>query len=385
MTVTRDRDALALVTEALRRLDALHRRTGCVADRDDEAVLTAAAAVPAGLLHGEPITVKDWIDVAGFRCSGGQQVHAERRPEVDATAVARLRAAGAVVVAKTAVQVDSERFGRVSNPRDSRRSPGGSSSGDAAAVAGGAVRLGIGSDSGGSVRVPAAWCGVVGLKPSAGLVPTTGHFPRIGARSDGRTVLGAIAAHVDLAWRAIEVMAGLDDADGGAAPVRLGDPADVSIRDLRICIGSPGQQPVAPEVQDALHRARSVLSGVGAHDAGLPPDWLDEALRVTQAYWQRHERTGAQVEQDLEDWDRFRRRVLREHRDVDVIITPTVAAGAPLHRPMCTDDYLFCLPASLAGAPAISIPLGESAVQVIARRWSDHVAVAVARVIERKG
>jgi amidase len=376
--------AVLSVQSALDRLDAVATRTGCVADRDDDAVLAAAAAAPTGPLAGEPITVKDWIDVTGFRCSGGWVQHADRRPDADATVVARLRAAGAVVVAKSAVLVDSEVFGPVRNPHDPARSPGASSSGDGAAVGGGAVRLGIGSDSGGSIRVPAAWCGVVGMKPSAGLVPLTGHFPRLGDRSDGRTVIGPLAASVDLAWRAVTVMAGPDGADGGVAPVPLGDPAHVDVTAVRVALGSPGGRAVSPPVADAMAQAWERLRAAGATLAGPPPDWLDEGRRITEAYWDRARRTGEQVARDLFDWDRFRRRVLLETGDVDVVVTPTVAEMAPLHRAMRTEDYLFCLPASLTGAPAVTVPVGDGAVQVIAPRWADHVAVAVARVIEAR-
>ena len=376
--VTRAHDALA-------RLDDVAARTNCVADRDDEAALGAAASAPDGPLHGEPITVKDWVDVAGFRCSGGEVDQAERRPTDDAVAVARLRAAGAVVIAKTAVQVDSDRFGPVRHPHDPSRSPGGSSSGEGATVGGGVVRLGVGSDSGGSVRVPAAWCGVVGIKPSTGLIPSTGHFPRIGGRGDGRTVIGPLAVSVDLAWLAVRVMAGPDGADGAVAPVTVGDPDDIDVSALRVAVGSPGGAPVSDPVAAALERARHVVSEAGATDAGAPPDWLDEARRITEAYWSRRRRTGAQVDQDLDDWDVFRTHVLTATRTIDAIITPTVGEMAPPHRDMETGDYAFCLPASLTGAPAISVPVGDGAVQVIAHRWRDDVAVAVARVVEAAG
>jgi Asp-tRNA(Asn)/Glu-tRNA(Gln) amidotransferase A subunit family amidase len=375
-------DAMSRVSAALRRLDAVHARTGCVADRDDDAVLAEAITATHGPLHGEPITVKDWIDVHGFRCSGGETEFAERRPTADATVVARLRAAGAVVIAKTAVGVDSDRFGVVRHPHDSRLSPGGSSSGDGAAVGGGAVRIGIGSDSGGSVRVPAAWCGVVGLKPSAGLVPLSGHFPYVGDRGDGRTVIGPLAATVALAWRAVSVMAGADDVDGGTAPVPLGDPRTVDVSSLRAAVGTPAGQEVSPAVAAALDVARDAVQAAGATVVGPPPSLLGEARRITEAYWARRRRTGAQVDQDLEDWDRFRERASADLRGLDVVIQPTVAHLAPAHRDMTVDDYIFCLPASLTGAPAISVPVGDAAVQVVAPRWADHVAVAVAAVIE---
>lgn len=375
-------DVVDGVRSALLRLDETDARLNCVADREDAAVLAEAAVAAHGPLRGEAITVKDWIDVAGFRCSGGELSQSDRRPPEDASVVARLRAAGAVVVAKTCVHVESERFGRVLNPHDRSRSPGGSSSGDAAAVGSGAVRLGIGSDSGGSVRVPAAWCHVVGMKPSAGLVPLTGHFPRLGERSDGRTVIGALATSTRMAWLAVQTMAGPDGADGGVAPVTVGDPGSVSVSSLRVAVGSPGGREVCPAVASALTRVTATLQEAGSSLVGPPPDWLDEARRITEAYWARSERTGAQIEQDLFDWDRFRRRVMLDTTGIDVIITPTVADTAPLHREMRTEDYLFCLPASLTGAPAITVPVGSGAVQVIARRWQDHVAAAVALAIE---
>jgi Asp-tRNA(Asn)/Glu-tRNA(Gln) amidotransferase A subunit family amidase len=128
-----------------------------------------------------------------------------------------------------------------------------------------------------------------------------------------------------------------------------------------------------------------VVSEAGATDAGAPPDWLDEARRITEAYWSRRRRTGVQVDQELDDWDVFRTHVLTATRTIDAIITPTVGEMAPPHRDMETGDYAFCLPASLTGAPAISVPVGDGAVQVIAHRWRDDVAVAVARVVEAAG
>jgi hypothetical protein len=171
-------------------------------------------------------------------------------------------------------------------------------------------------------------------------------------------------------------------ADGGIAPVALGDPDDIEVSALRFAVGSPGGAEVSPVMEAALDRVAEIVKSAGATLVGEPPDWLDESRRITEAYWNRAQRTGRQVEQDLMDWDRFRRRVLMDTGDVDVIVTPTVRDTAPLHRAMVTEDYLFCLPPSLTGAPALSLPVGDGAVQVIAHRWSDHVAVAAARMIE---
>jgi Asp-tRNA(Asn)/Glu-tRNA(Gln) amidotransferase A subunit family amidase len=132
----------------------------------------------------------------------------------------------------------------------------------------------------------------------------------------------------------------------------------------------------------ALAEAEQAVRTEGAADAGPPPDWLGEARRITEAYWGRRRRTGEQVDHDLDDWDLFRSRVLADMSDVDAVITPTVQDVAPAHREMSVDDYVFCLPASLTGAPAITVPVGDGAVQVVAHRWRDDVAVAVARVVE---
>ena len=143
--------AADLVEHALAALEDVHGRTGCVAALDaDGARATAAqrdavvaAGGPVGPLHGVPFTVKDWVDAAGLPCSG-ELDHRDRVPDEDATAVARLRTAGAVLVAKTAVQVDSALFGPVRNPHRPERNPGASSSGEGAAVGGGRIAAGAG-------------------------------------------------------------------------------------------------------------------------------------------------------------------------------------------------------------------------------------------------
>ena len=232
-----------VVVARLARLHDLDDVTAAIAAFEDHRALADARALdrtraegrPLGPLHGLPVTVKDWIDVEGFPCAGEGGRAIGRRPSVDATVVARLRAAGAVVVAKTRSWDDGAPGGAVLHPLDASRTPGGSSSGEAVAVAAGASLLGIGSDSGGSIRLPAAWCGVLGFKPTAGRVPTTGHFPRVGALSDGRTQIGPLAPDLDTIERVLPMIAGPDGHDAGVAPVPLGaaDEAGLGRRALR--------------------------------------------------------------------------------------------------------------------------------------------------------
>lgn len=167
---------------------------------------------------GVPFTVKDWIDAAGLPCPGGRVAHRSRVPNRDATVVARLRAAGGILLGKTSVGPDNELYGRTNHPDDPLFSPAGSSSGEAAIIAAGGSPLGLGSDSGGSIRQPAHCCGVAGLKPTTGRVPLTGHFPFICAATDPRTVIGPLARHVeDLAF-VLRLIAGPDGED--PAPCR---------------------------------------------------------------------------------------------------------------------------------------------------------------------
>ena len=147
-----------------------------------QATIDLAAGRDLGPLHGIPVAIKDLIEVAGMPTGYGSQVHAPRMADHDALLVARLRAAGAVIFGKTnlleyAYGIAHPAVGQTNNPHDPSRTAGGSSGGSAAAVAAGIVPLAIGTDTGGSIRIPAAYCGIVGLKPSYGLVPLNGVFP----------------------------------------------------------------------------------------------------------------------------------------------------------------------------------------------------------------
>ncbi len=374
---------------ALARLDGVSH-LGAVVARDDQAAMAVAAeldrAGAPGPLHGMPLTVKDWIDVACLPCEGEMRERSGRLPARDATVVARLRAAGAVVVAKTQPGAHHPVHGQCHHPLDRDRSPGGSSSGEAALIGAGASVLGIGSDSGGSIRLPAAWCGVAGLKPSFGLVPDTGHFPRVGPRFDGRTVIGPMASHVDDLLVPLRVMAGPDGIDAGCVPVVIGDPATVEAFGIRVAlIEGEGRWRPADSTLAAVRRAAGALVARGAVvvDDALPAH-LDQSLEITQQYWGRRSLSGIDIDRHLFLWDRLVGRMTRAASTFDVVIGPVVADVAPLARPITGEDYVFMLPYSLAGWPAVSVPVGNDhatgmplAVQVAAPRWNDHVALAV--------
>jgi amidase len=382
--------AAEVARDLLERLDRLAPVIGAVAATDPERTLAAAAGADRRLragaarpIEGVPFTVKDWIDVEGWPvlgATGRQPADADRRPAADATAVARLRAAGGVPLAITRAGADTAAHGQTRNPRDPSRAPGGSSSGAAALVAAGASPLALGSDSGGSIRLPAAWCGVPGLKPTFGRVPLTGHFPRCGSLEDGRTVIGPIAGTVDDLAAALALIAGPDGLDAGAAPVPLGDPAAVDLSALRVGVMGNG----------VTAAALSALAGAGTTVVEEPlPDVRDEAMDITRRYWRRAELTGEENVRLLWDWDRFRRRLLGATAGIDVLLTPATDGPAPPWRESVEADYRWTLPWSLTGAPVVVVPAGSVdglpvAVQVVGRPWQDHVALAAARCVEAR-
>ena len=402
--------AAARVSAHLRAVHELDQRTHAVEWFDDERAMLDAKAVDdagdtiaAGALRGLPITVKDWIDVAGFPCAGGAAAAAERRPARDATVVARLRAAGAVVLAKTkpwdGFRPDAP---PVLHPIDPLRFPGGSSTGEGVVTAAGGSPLGLGSDSGGSIRVPAAWCGVYGLKPTTGRIPGTGHFPRIGMKSDGRTTIGFLASDLDLIEAATRATAGPDGLDAGALPVPFTPSPRGPLAGLRVAQLAPDPDwPATAAVADACTRAVVALEESGMTRAAWDWPWLPEAVEITAGYWQRTTRSGEAAAEQLWGWDRFQRRFLVATAEVDILVSPVTATVAPLRTsvaardrtrtdglPTLVEDFVFTLPASLTGSPAISVPMGDDpatglplAVQLIGRPWEDHIVLAAARTL----
>ena len=355
--------------------------------RDDARHLDEARArgVAAGPLHGLAITVKDWIDVEGFPCQGIEPRDPPRRPRSDATVVARLRAAGAVVAAKTLAWGPDDPGTRVRHPDSPDHAPGGSSTGEAVLVARGISALGIGSDSGGSIRLPAAWCGVHGLKPSAGLVPVTGHHPPVGPREDGRTQIGPLARDLDTVEAALRVIAGPDGSDAGVAPVAVSATTGRMER-FAVVLGERDWSPT-DEVVAAVESAAADLERAGLARVDWDRPWLEEAMAITRDYWNRAELTGERINRHLRRWDRFATTYLEGAREVDLLLTPTAPHPAPRHRPITAGDFVFTLPASLTGSPALSIPVGRNpeglplAVQLVARPWEDLALIGAARLI----
>ncbi|MGL4443813.1 MAG: amidase family protein, partial [Alsobacter sp.] len=293
----RDVSAVELLDATLARIDALNPRINAVVARDAEAARRAAQASDArrakgldGLLEGLPMTIKDAYDVAGLVSTAGAPSWRERVPDVDAVPVARLRAAGAVILGKTNVPpwsadwvAENPPYGRTCNPWNLAHSPGGSSGGAVAALATGMTALELGSDLVASIRWPAHATGVFGLKPTWGLVSMRGHRPP----SPGVDIEGDLAVAGPLARSArdldlmLSVIAGPPALDG-PRPV-IAPPRRTTPQGLRVAVwASDPFAPVDHAVVAGVRRAASLLAGAGADvDADARPAFsFAEAFEV---------------------------------------------------------------------------------------------------------
>src|SRR5437660_7121563 len=223
-----------------------------------------------GLLHRIPVTVKDRSDAADLPTLSGSRFRLGHRAESDATSVARLRAAGAIIVGKTNCpeflsnyETDNHVTGRTNNPWDLDRTPGGSSGGEAAAIASYCSAGGIGSDGGGSIRIPAHFCGIAGLKPTPGRVSGAGCFPPICHPFGLLGVAGPMARSAQDVRLLFAALAGYDDQDAFSTPVPLRVPV---VADLRIGVMEQFYGvPVQPVMKETVANAARALERIGFH------------------------------------------------------------------------------------------------------------------------
>lgn len=437
--------ATSLVEAHLERISQLNPELNAFVHIDfDQARRQAEAAdlalgstAPLGPLHGVPLTIKSSIDVAGWPCACGSLLRAGHRPANDAPLVSRLRSAGAILLGNTnapeflmAYETDNRLTGRTNNPWDLRRTPGGSSGGEAAAIAGRCSAGGVGSDGGGSIRVPAHYSGICGLKPTPGRIPSTGHFPESAGPFASLGVVGPMARTIDDLRLLFEVMAGPEDGDPMAAPVPLGAPSEKSLAQLRIgFFEDDGRIPVTPETRAAVQRARACLQARGYTVEELLPGELESVRRI---WWNFFGRAGQVAmaplyrgkEQELSpiltefigivqagprltleefmntliERDRVRARFLRQMEKHPILICPVCAVPAFAHGERKweidgrTVEYLdamsYCQWFNALGNPAVSVPLGRSpeglpvGVQVVGRPFEEEIVLAVAKEIE---
>src|ERR1039457_648554 len=233
-------------------------------------------------LHGIPVTIKDSFDMEGLPTTCGSSFFVQHRAARDATSVARLRAAGAIPIGKTNCpeflsnyESDNNVIGRTNNPWDLDRTPGGSSGGEAAAISSFCSAGGIGSDGGGSIRVPAHFCGIVGLKPTPGRVSAAGHVPEMNHPSGLLGVAGPIARTAEDVRILFEVLAGYDSQDPFSAPVPLRKP---DLTGITVgCMPRFDQVPVQPAISRAIEPAAGCLRDLGIPVEPFEPKGLERA------------------------------------------------------------------------------------------------------------
>jgi len=426
----------------IQQIERLNPQLNVFADFDaervrNEAQWLAALPEPHGPLHGLPVTVKSSIATAGYKCEIGSLLHKDEIPTEDAVVVARLRAAGALILGTTncpeflmAYETANLLHGRTNNPWDLERTPGGSSGGESAGIAAGLSAAGLGSDSGGSVRVPAHFTGICSLKPTPGRIPGRGHLPPCVGPFSTLGAIGPMARTMKDVTLMFRALSGQDPDDPASPPVAL---RELSLDELRAgAIGffeEDGLAPVTPETRAAVQAAAAALRDAGFRVEPFRPRSL-EPLR--ELWWKLFVQCGAMfyapeirgrrhelspifseflsfsdavppltATQLLDAWaelDLLRSKALEEMSAHPVLLCPVASIPAWGHGErawMVEGRSLKYLDAvrhtqwfNTLAAPAAVVPVGRSpeglpiGVQVVAHPFEDETALGVAGVVD---
>ncbi len=417
------------------------------AEADAADARLAAGAEPATLppYFGVPCTIKESFALTGMPQSSGLVARKDVVADFDATTVARLRAAGAIPLGVTNTselcmwyESNNRVYGRTNNPYDPSRIVGGSSGGEGAIVGAGGSPFGLGSDIGGSIRMPAFFNGVFGHKPTGGLVPGTGQYPMSRGAATRILATGPICRRAEDLWPLLRILAGPDGVDGGARAVALGDPAAVPLHGLDVLdVADNGWNPVHPELVEAQARVAAALARAGARlrrrripalkrsfdiwssmlsaaDGQSFSVLLGNGRRtrgaVELAKWAvrrspqtlpaiglaQRERVNhlvpARAARAVELGRALRRQILDAIGDDGVMLYPSYVTPAPRHYKPLWPPFNFVYTAIINAMelPATQVPLGLGAaglplgVQVVAAPARDHISIAVAEHLERE-
>lgn len=408
------------------------------AEQAERAALEAEREIVAGRyrgpLHGIPVSIKDIFATQGVRTTAGSKILADWVPDHDATAVARLKAAGAVILGKTnthefayGVTTDNPHYGATRNPWDLSRVPGGSSGGSGTAVAASLCSASLGSDTGGSIRIPSAACGVVGIKPTYGRVSRHGAIPLAWSLDH----VGPLAKSVADAALVLTAIAGYDPLDATSGRDEVPDYSQALSGDIRgLRIGVPEQyflENIDPEIRSAMEEAIQQFGKLGAEIVGVSVPHLENCaameahitLAEATSYherWlrERPEDYGAEPRTKLEagryllatDYVKSQRArtLLQQAFDevfgqVDVIVSPTLPAfpppigevwvqSGPLREHVIDAFLRFVIPFNLTGLPALSLPCGRGSgglpvgLQIASKAWGEPTIFRAAHAYE---
>jgi amidase len=434
---TKEVSSEEVVMAYLRRIEDVNPRLNAVVQMDAEGALAQARQADKelaqgnilGPLHGVPMTIKDNLDTAGMISTGGTKGRSSFVPEQDATVVSRLRDAGAILLGKTntpeltlAYETDNLVYGRTNNPYDLSRTCGGSSGGAASIIAVGGTAFDIGSDTGGSIRLPSHFCGTAGIRPTSGRVPRTGHILPPGGLFDSLTQIGPMARYVEDLITILPIISGVDWIDPAIVPMLLGDPNEVDLSDLRVAFHTDnGIATPTKEIRAAVESAAEALDEAGASVTEAVPPNLEQSTDLYLGYLlgdggasvkrllklygttEPHPWTAGllgageaiQMSSDtlsgfLFEFDLFRSQMLSFLQAYDVVICPVNAFPAMRHGG--TGDqfaaFMYTATYNLTGWPGAVVRVSTSpeelpiGVQVIARPWREDVALATVKYLE---
>jgi Asp-tRNA(Asn)/Glu-tRNA(Gln) amidotransferase A subunit family amidase len=416
----------------LRRIDEVNPGLNAIvtlasdaADKAKEAEAALIRGEITGPLHGVPLTIKDTIETKGIRSTSGSLLRADFIPQADAPAVARLKTAGAIILGKTNpaemamdYTADNRVFGRTNNPHDRERTPGGSSGGEAAAIATCMTPGGLGSDLAGSIRIPSHFCGIAGLKPTVGVVPGEGQFPTARGPYSLGSVIGPMARNVG----DLRLLLGALSRN----PVK----SDEAISGLRLAwYTDDGVSPVTEATREAVAAAAKALSHAGLTTENVLPPGIDRGhemwlklfsrasvVQLRHVYAGHEEKAGefvrwrlataddtpAQtIDEYIDSWserDHLRERLLEWMEDRPLLVAPVGATPALLHdthKVTVGDQTLSTFRAfsysqafNVFDLPVVVVPAGRSSeglpigVQIVGRPFAEAMVLDAAAIVE---
>ncbi len=432
-----------LVELYLRRIEQINPKINAVVAIADDAMEQARLADNAlakgkykGQLHGVPMTIKDCFDTAGVVSTWGTLGRRNFIPDEDAAVVKRLKAAGAILIGKTntpeftlSFETHNKIHGFTNNPYDTKRSPGGSSGGAAAAIAAGLTSFDIGTDYGGSIRVPSHCCGTVGIKPTSGSVPRTGLCLPPGMLTDSLSHVGPLARRVEDLKLILPIIWGPDSVDTRISAVRFPDPDLIKLKPLKCAvmfdngIVTPDKETVA-----VVEMTAKTLAGAGVTVNEDRLDGVADTTNVSGGFWavgahasvrQLLDSVGTRPEDFANNWfkeldevipdqvsakalssqlarfEEYRARMQQHMARYDVLISPVNAHPAQLHpspgeAPFPSSDASYTEAFDLTGWPSGVVRGGTTSdglpigVQITANPWREDIVLSVMSYLEQE-
>jgi amidase len=434
---SREISSVELVSAHVAQIKTVNPSLNAVVELMEEQALAAArqadqqlaAGRSTGPLHGVPFSIKDSIDVAGSKTTAGTLGRRESAPACcDATLVRRLKQAGGIALAKTnlpdllfAYESDNFIYGRTNNPYDLTRTPGGSSGGESALIAAGGSPLGLGSDAAGSVRLPAAFCGITSIKPTSGRLPRTGHVPPAGGWAEALWQIGPMARFTEDLVLAMRLLAQEDEQDFTSPPMPLLEPVD--LKKLRVAFFiDNGFAPCAPEIKDAVKKCAAFLEregaavteqappgvadaydlemallgadgadGIDAYLAAVGSDKIHPLLTFFVDQMRPHRVSATQFAEVWARWDGYHSAMRRFFQQYDVVLSPVYTQTALKHgESMLMENFRgfsYTMAWNVAGYPAATVRCAAQGklpinVQVVTKPWHDLLALQMCSAIE---